>query len=94
LGIDNSIIFTGIVIDYGKLIEACPDYLLFKGMESWVGFFKSIPDSLCFVFSDYKDGLDCIKYGKHHYSFNRGNRSDFQLINITKYIAFASLTPV
>ena len=35
-----------------------------------------------------------LKYEEHLYSFNRGNRSDFQLINITKYIAFASLTQV
>ena len=98
LGIDNSIIFTGVVNDYGKMILGLPR--LFAYQKCGImgdGFFKSNPDSLYRILSHNNDGLYSIKNMKNLITHsNIGNRSDFQLINVAKnkYVAFTSLTEI
>ena len=96
LGVDDSILFTGVVNDYGKLIVGLPR--LFASPKNWMmhnSFFRSTPDSLYRIFSHNNDGLYSVKNTKNFIvHFNMGNKSDFQLINVAKnrYIAFTSLT--
>lgn len=98
LGIDGSIIFTGVVNDYGKLILGLPR--LFDIQKNGImddSFFKSSQNSLSCIFSNDNDGLYSVKNMKNIIvHFNMGIRSEFQLINVTKnkYIAFASLTEI
>ena len=96
LEIDDSILFAGVVNDYGKLIVGLPR--LFANPKNWImhnGFFKSTPNSLYRIFSHNNDGMYSAKNMKNFIvHLNMGNRSDFQLINVAKnrYIAFTSLT--
>ncbi len=96
LEIDDSILFAGVVNDCGKLILGLPR--LFVNPKNWMthdGFFKSTHDSLHRIFSHNNDGLHSVKNMRNFIiNFGMGNRSDFQLINVTKnrYIAFTSLT--
>ena len=98
LGIDSSIIFTGVVNDYGKLILGLPR--LFDIQKNGImddSFFKSPQNSLSCIFSTDNDGLYSVKNMKNIIvHFTMGIRSEFQLINVTnnKYIAFASLTEI
>ena len=98
LGIDDSILFAGVVNDYGKLIVGLPR--LFANQKNRMmhdGFFKSTPDSVYRIFSHSNDGLYSVENMKNFIiRFNMGNISDFQLINVAKnrYIAFTSLTEV
>ena len=98
LGVDNSILFAGVVNDYGKLIVGLPRLFgIQKNEIMGDSFFKSSQNSLYYIFSNDDDGLYSIKNMKNIVvHFNMGNRSDFQLINVTKnkYIAFASLTEI
>ena len=96
LGIDDSIMFTGVLNDYGKLIVGLPG--LFADQKNGImddGFFESTQGSLYSIFSQNNDGLYSIKNMKNFIiHFNIGNRSDFQIINVTKnrYVAIFSLT--
>jgi hypothetical protein len=98
LGMDESIMFTGVVNDYGKLILGLPRLFAYQknGILGDV-FFTSTPDSLYRILSHNNDGLYSIKNMKNLITHsNIGNRSDFQLINVAKdkYIAFTSLTEI
>ena len=92
---DKSIVFTGVVDDYGKLIVGIPR--LFSDQKDGSkgdGFFRLTPGSLRSFFSQ-DDGLYSIKTMKNIFiDFNVENRSDFQIINVqnNKYIAIFSLT--
>jgi hypothetical protein len=98
LGIDESVIFIGVVNDYGKLIVGLPR--LFANQKNGIvddGFFVSTPDSLYSIYSHNNDGLYSIKNMKNFIThFSEGKRSDFQLINVAKnmYIAFTSLNEI
>ena len=98
LGIDNSIMFIGVVNDCGKLIVGLPR--LFANHKNGFmgdGFYESTPGSVYSIFSQNNDGLYSVKNMKNFIiHFNIGNRSDFQLINVAKnmYIAFSSLTEI
>ena len=98
LGIDDSIIFIGVVNDYGKLIVGLPR--LFANQKNGImddGFFKSTSDSLYSIFSHNNNGLYSIKNMNNFIThFSMGKRSDFQLINVAKnkYVAFPSLTDI
>ena len=98
LGIDSSILFTGVVNDYGKLIVGLPR--LFGIQKDEIvddSIFKTSQNSLYYNFSNDNDGLYSIENMKNiTVHFDMKNRSEFQLINVTKnkYIAFASLTEI
>jgi hypothetical protein len=98
LGIDSSILFTGVVNDYGKLIVGLPR--LFGIQKDEIvddSIFKTSQNSLYYNFSNDNDGLYSIENMKNiTVHFDIKNRSEFQLINVTKnkYIAFASLTEI
>jgi hypothetical protein len=96
LGMDDAVIFAGVVNDYGKLIVGIPR--LFANRKYGImddGFFNSTPSALYRIFSHNGDGLYSITNMKNFITrFNMGNRSCFQLLDVAKnkYIAFSSLT--
>jgi hypothetical protein len=95
LGMDESIVFTGVVNDCGKLIVGVPRLFVDqKNGPEGDSLFKSPPDSSCIFFSQ-DDGLYSIKIMKNIFiNFNVENKSDFQIINVQKdkYVAIFSLT--
>ena len=66
LGVDNSILFTGVVNDYGKLIVGLPRLFgIQKNEIMGDSFFKSSQNSLYYIFSNDNDGLYSIKNMKN-----------------------------
>jgi len=98
LGMDDTVIFAGVVNDYGKLIVVLTR--LFANQKYGImddGFFKSTPGILCRSFSHNSDGLYSVKNMKNSITcINMESRSYFQLIDVAKnkYIAFSSLTDI